>query len=338
MNIYIPFDIFKGIGGPVTFMGNLEQYLKKKSITTAKHIQKCGGIFFPIEYEITNLIYIKKRKGKIIQRLDGIYYPEKHGDKYLDLNDKIKNIYQNYSTYIIFQSDYSRSQCFALFGPTSKYSIIHNGANLERFYPSLKKIKNKKTQFITTGNFRNLDMLEPVIKALDLLDEKYQFELQVLGPIVNDDLHKYLDREYVHYLGESSSQVEISKHLRSADAFIYSHLNPPCPNSVIEAISTGLPVIGFDSGAMSELCYFSQDLLANVESKIFQEYSDFDEGELAKVIKIYLDSPDYFRDIALENCKIYSIDKCVDSYLKVFTEVGLKRESFFDKIRRYLNG
>ena len=30
-------------------------------------------------------------------------------------------------------------------------------------------------------------------------------------------------------------------------------LNPPCPNSLIEAISVGLPCIGFDTGSFKEL-------------------------------------------------------------------------------------
>jgi glycosyltransferase involved in cell wall biosynthesis len=30
-------------------------------------------------------------------------------------------------------------------------------------------------------------------------------------------------------------------------------VNPPCPNSVIEALASGIPIVGFDSGALREL-------------------------------------------------------------------------------------
>ncbi len=334
-NVAIPSLETTGIGGPISFLKNFREFSNKNGTKFSKNSK---NIFFPIEHPIHDLKKRREMGGCIIQRLDGIYYPEKHGEMFVTLNENIKEIYRNYSSHIIFQSEYSKKQCFAMFGPVTKYSIIHNGANLEVFYPLQDKPKNKTTQFITTGNFRNLDMLEPVIKALDILSDSYQFELQILGPVVNDDLKKYLDREYIRYLGQSTSQLEIAGYLRTADAFIYSHLNPPCPNSVIEAISTGLPVIGFDSGSMSELCHFSKDLLADVETKIFQEYLDFDEKELAIVIKNYLDSPSYFNKIALENRSFFSIEKCVKSYFEIFSNAGLKRESFIDKIRRYING
>ena len=46
---------------------------------------------------------------------------------------------------------------------------------------------------------------------------------------------------------------EVARYARGADVFVISHLNPPCPNNVIEAMACGLPIVGTNTGAMSEL-------------------------------------------------------------------------------------
>ena len=214
--------------------------------------------FFPISFDVRFLKKFKKKGGLICQRLDGIYYPEKHGVAYEKKNRKIKEIYTSLADIVIFQSQYSRSQCFAMFGPLPKsgYNIIINGVNTDIFYPDIKRRFNPEhIHFCSTGTFRNIDMLVPVIEALDRLSLTFQFTFHVVGPIKNEQCAAAIQRQYVvHHDNQSMEQV--ASHLRNSDVFIYSHLNPPCPNSVLEAIATGIPVVGFESGAMSELLPF----------------------------------------------------------------------------------
>lgn len=40
---------------------------------------------------------------------------------------------------------------------------------------------------------------------------------------------------------------------RKADAYVMTKHNDPCPNTVLEALSTGLPVLYSDSGGVPEL-------------------------------------------------------------------------------------
>lgn len=334
--IYIPFGLYSGVGGPVTFMKNLHEEFDLRGFKYGQVFSPKNGIFFPIDFDIVELEKVKNYSAPIIQRLDGIYYPEKHGDRYLELNKKIKDIYQNYSTHIIFQSEYSRKQCFSLFGEKQNYTIIHNGCNQSIFCPN-KKEKGLITRFITTGNFRNIDMLEPVILALDEIFKEHQIELRILGPVVNEELKPFIEREYVDYLGETSDMELIASHLQKSDAFIYSHLNPPCPNSVIEAISVGLPIVGFDSGSMSELCSFSKELLAPVNNKVFQKYSDFDWKKLKEALLVYLDKPDYFNELALEHSKDYSIEVCASKYNEVFKKFK-SQKTFFQRLREIIRG
>ncbi|HOV15568.1 MAG TPA: hypothetical protein PK771_14870, partial [Spirochaetota bacterium] len=195
-NIFIPFRNFTSVGGPSTFMLNLKNHLDKNNFTYDLDYQEGDNIFFPVSYDLNTLKGIKMNNSKIIQRLDGIYYPSKHGENHIELNKDIKDIYLNYADFIIFQSEYSIKQCFEMLGVKKKneYTIIINGADNAIFYPDSKKEKNEITRFITTGNFRNIDMIEPIIEALDHLNRNdFKFELHIVGPFVNDSLKHFLE-------------------------------------------------------------------------------------------------------------------------------------------------
>jgi glycosyltransferase involved in cell wall biosynthesis len=303
-------------------MYNLQKHLDKNEFTYTGILKDVSAIFFPIQYNIGILKKIKNDGGKIIQRLDGVYYPEKHGISYKFKNRKIKNIYINYSNFIVFQSEYSKRQCFDMFGKKDKndFTVIVNGADQSIFYPSKKKTLGKRIVFITTGNFRNVDMLEPIILALDKIKRKYDFELRVVGPVTHKKLKGYLDREYINYIGEVSI-VNVANHLRKSDTFLYSHLNPPCPNSVIEAISCGLPVVGFNSGAMEELLTFSKDLLAEVSDDLFQKYEDFKSANLADKIELAINMFSLYKRNAVTYSGRYSFEDCGRKYVEVFKRV-----------------
>ena len=345
-SIFIPFSEPGTIGGPQTFMNNLKVFLDKTGYGYSKAKDSSNGIFFPISCSGKVLNYYKRNGLPVIQRLDGIYYPSKHGRKTKRLNKPIKKVYLDYATHVIFQSKHSRDQCFEIFGEKHPdcYSLIVNGVNKDIFYPSKEVRSSVKgvLKFITTGNLRNIDMIEPVIKALDLLHDrkKCSFELNIVGPIANRKIKDILDRDYVNLLGTKKSP-EVAAILRDSDIFIYSHLNPPCSNSVIEAISCGLPVVGFDSGSMSELCYFSKDLLAFVSDDVLQKYSDFDYKKLYEKIDLCISRFEHFKGLAMQHAHLYDFNECGSQYVEVFkgclesTEEKLPT-SILSKIKAFL--
>lgn len=331
--LYIPFDRFTETGGPATFMKNLKLFLDDSGFKYLNSIDNADSIFFPIMFDIDALEKIKRANGTIIQRLDGIYYPQKHGENHVELNKEIKNIYNNFADFVVFQSEYSKKQCFEMLGKKNEeeYSLIVNGVNTGIFYPAESfPDPEEKIKFVTSGRFRNIDMIEPVIKALDSLEGEFPFELNVIGPVTDDSLDSLFDRDYINMLGDRD-MMEVAGILRENHIFIYSHLNPPCPNSVLEAIATGLPLTGFNSGAMEELLPFSKDLLAYVSDEVFQSYSDFDYKKLAEKLKICVQDYDKYRDAAIANCKNYSFENCGNKYIEAFGRAE-KNECYITKL------
>lgn len=323
--IFIP-EPNQQVAGPQTFLRNLSDYLKKVKYPYTFDINKATGILCSPVYPLEQVERIKSRGGKVIQRLDGVYYPEKHGDIYEELNSDVRFTYNTLADYAIFQSEYSRQMCFAMFGkiPEEKYTTIINGVNKKIFSPNRKLKLKKNINFITTGNFRSIDMLEPIIKSLDeiVTDNNFprnrEFKLHIAGPIVPELIH-LTKRDYVVLHGEKNMKA-VAKLLKNSHIFLYSHLNPPCPNSVIEAISVGIPVVGFNSGSMKELLYFSPDLLADINDKIFQSDKDYNYKDLKDRIVLCLSEFKKYRELALEYINLYSFEECGDRYIDVFNK------------------
>jgi glycosyltransferase involved in cell wall biosynthesis/SAM-dependent methyltransferase len=346
--IYIPFDQNKKIGGPSSFLRNLKTFLDDMGFEYSSFPNRCRGIFFPISYNIDQLNIIRSNGGKIIQRLDGIYYPTQHGEEYEKLNQVIKDIYLNFSDFIIFQSEYSKKQCFAMLGEKNKeeYTIITNGVNKNIFFPSDKYDLTDKEQqiiFITGGDFRKPAMIEPITKSLDKLTGKYNFKLYAIGPISETKINHFFDREYIEHLGPQEHN-KVARLLRGANIYLHSQLNDCCPNAVLEAISCGLPIVGFDSGSMSELLNFSKELLAPVSNDLFHRYEDFDHHKLADKIKLCVDNFKYYKQLAIENHHLYSFEECGNQYLQIFkrfTNIDKPKQSNFFPIsspKKFIKG
>ncbi len=339
--IFIPFKQWvEGIGGPSTFMRNLREDLVNKSYKFIEDIENyrvADKIFFPISFSKKILSYFKKNNYPIIQRLDGVYYPSKHGIKYLYFNKDIKLDYLKYSDFIIFQSNYSRMECFAILGEMSKskYTIIYNGTDKSIFYPAKKEFDENKIIFVTTGSFRNKDMIEPVVAALDIVAEENNIELKIVGPIISDDVKRFTDRKYIRCLGRMDER-SLAKVLQGSDILIHCQLNPACPNTVIEAVSCGIPVVGFNTGAMKEVLYFAPELLAYVSDNIFQRYGDFNYKRLLERIKLCINNYKEFKNKFLKYSYLYDSKETTNYYIKVFNIFNIAKKGFIDgKSRSY---
>lgn len=329
--IYIPFkENTGGIGGPSTFMINLKEYLLKVGypfIDEIRNYKNADAVFFPISFNSKILDFFKKNGFPIIQRLDGVYYPSKHGLKYIYLNWEIKKDYLKYSNFIIFQSKYSRTECFTMLGEIdkSKYRIVYNGTDKTVFCPVNKKFDTGKIIFAATGSFRNKDMIEPVVRALDLLAKRYNIEFRLIGPILNTEVKNYTKRHYIKCLGGMNKR-EISRQLQETDILIHCQLNPACPNSVIEAISCGIPVVGFDTGAMKEILHFCPELLAYVSEDIFQNYIDFKCEKLLDKIILCIENYQIFKRKFLDFSYLYDFKETYKEYIEIFEMLRTKND------------
>jgi glycosyltransferase involved in cell wall biosynthesis len=223
-----------------------------------------------------------------------------------------------------------------MFGPIpeSKYTIIVNGADTQKFYPSEtnenNSILDKKIKFVTTGGFRSIEMLEPIVLALDSLKDKYDFELKVVGDIKNPVLNDIMKREYITHVTEANLE-RVGSELRESDIMLFCYLNSSCPNSVVEAVTSGIPVVAYDSGSLNEISFFNKDLLAYVSNATFQDYKDFKPEALVDKIELCIKEYPNFKKRAVENATVWNLDKMGEEYLNAFSIVN-KRSNLVSRI------
>lgn len=315
------------IGGPLTFLRVLLDYFKKKEIPFTHNPFRAKGLFFPLTAPFWMIWAFHLAKLPIIQRLDGVYYPDKHGPSYKKTNRFIERIYRSFSTHIVFQSRYSQLQCETMFGKSNAQatSLIYNGANRAIFYPSEKKFDDRKVQLLAVGKFRQDDMIRPFLDMLKHLD-KERFTLTLVGSMDEVHLNEFLSYPNVKFHGRMNDK-EIAEMHRKLDVFVFSHASAPCPNAVIEAVTSGLPVVSFDTGSMKELCGFNGDLLAETPDKIFHTAADLSGEKLAEKVVLCANHFSAYKEKSLSHIEDFTDEKCVEKYLDVLRTQNISEAS-----------
>ena len=193
----------------------------------------------------------KKHWGKNIVRIDGIYFgafaQTTHGRK---LNGVIlKSI--NQSDGVIFQSEYCLRLVEQYFGGIkTRKQIIFNGAPINNARRLLPVSSHEEFVFICVANWRPVKRLLATLDLIRHLSKNRKVKLFVVGE-VSKEITDSSDGN-VFFLGELSA-FDIEKYMRKSHALIHLAWFDACPNTVIEALCFGIPVLCSNLGGTKEL-------------------------------------------------------------------------------------
>ncbi len=135
--------------------------------------------------------------------------------------------------------------------PSKNFLCIQNGVDTKIYKPvEIKQkqqlrikygFKNKQNIFICTNSFIPRKRIEDTIDLYDLIDEKNKIMLFLGDGILwKNIVEKYNDRSDILFVGKSD---KIKDYLNLSDYFISTSESEGLPNSVLEAIASGIPVI-----------------------------------------------------------------------------------------------
>lgn len=269
-----------GIGGMVSFQSKLHSGLKAREIEVCFDINErpydavlvIGGT-----RQIPRLWQVKQNGVRIVQRLDGMNWIHRvtntgwrHWLRAENGNILLSLIRAYIADEIVYQSEFSRQWWERVKGKTKKPTvIIHNGVDLEVFSPAGSGER--------PGEFIRLLMIEGNLLG------GYEFGLENAVKLSADiaHSHKGVTRVELMVVGKVSQSMQVHWEQwlrdrgvanqiminwvgvvpneripdldRSAHLLFSADVNAACPNSVIEALACGTPVISYDTGALSEL-------------------------------------------------------------------------------------
>lgn len=332
LKIFVPMKRLRDTGGPSNFARKFKLGLEKQGHEVFFQFRKDYDILLVIvQCNPLYLFHAKINKRRIVQRLDGVYYWSVAKWKYPLLNLPPMVIHKFFSNFTIYQSRYSQycADKFLSRRKDEEYSIIYNGVDTNLFnsvgknIPDLRDNADQKI-FITASQFRRTDQLLPIIEALEIYRKKFNtnFKFLVIGDFnreVRDAPQKFGHLEYIRFLGKLKNE-DLPKYERSSDVFLFTHLNPPCPNNIIEAMSCGLPICGVADGAMKELTEPEKNsLLIESEGEAFWKRRNYNYEKFAiNLNKILCNSTSFSkrsREIVEER---FSLEKMINDYLKIF--------------------
>jgi glycosyltransferase involved in cell wall biosynthesis len=248
MRICIP-SVDREAGGSGTFRRQWREWLTEQGIFWTEDLNASYDILFVNAWQTPYQdIYRQKRRLpdlRVVHRVDGA------GKDYgrTDGADALQQAVGTLADATIFQSDYCRQTTFHKYHIISLDGVtIYNPVDTEHFTPQGQRLEN-----LPTGNLKIITAIWSDNRR------KGAWHVPILAAANPDLTFLFVGRRTfqdapanVIDLGMMDRDA-LAIALRSADVFLNLSENDPCPNIVIEAMASGLPVLYIPSGGTPEL-------------------------------------------------------------------------------------
>lgn len=321
-----------GLGGVTSFRLKFENGLRSRGVDVTYDLNASSDAVLVLA-GTKNLLPLRRahKHGKrIVQRLDGINWV--HRARWAGLRYTLRAIYGNanlafirrrFANHVIYQSQFVKQWWEDWYRPARvPSSVILNGVDLDRYTPNglherpairhrVLVVEGSLTGALNSG-------LVHAAKLAEQLPQQFNIELCIAGQ-VDRGTKKRVGQQHsyrVRFL-DTIPREQIPWLMRSSHCLFSAEVNPPCPNSVIEALACGLPVIGFDTGSLSELVQGDAGRLVPYGANQWKLQQP-DIASLARVTEEVLSDNNRFRKSARERAEsALGLDTMVDEYLKV---------------------
>jgi glycosyltransferase involved in cell wall biosynthesis len=331
----------EGLGGPASFQSRLIGGLKARSVrvhhdpldpsTTA--ILVIGGT-----QQFLRLLPARQRGMRIVQRLNGmnwIHRKRRTGLAHFLRSERnnllLAFIRSRLADAIVYQSDFSRTWWQTVYGGVrARGRVIYNGVDLAAFRPgdpqerSLDHLRLLLVEGHLAGGYElgleNAVRLNQALNQPENGQPPCRVELVVAGD-VSSQLKARCEQvpgAWITWAGVVE-RTHIPALDRSAHLLFSADLNAACPNTVIEALACGLPVIAFATGSLPELVGDSAGRVVPYGAN-YWNLEPPDIPALAQAAREVLqDQARYSAGARARAQQAFGVDDMVEKYLEVLT-------------------
>ncbi len=325
----------EGLGGPSSFQSKLIKGLEKRGIQShfdplknaTKTLLVVGGT------KQLHTIWLAKKRGiRVVHRLNGMNWI--HTKKNTGIKHYLRSEYGNMilstirkhlADAIVYQSQFARSWWQTTFGRANvEDTVIYNGVDLNEYHPSgqhdrptdhirLLLVEGHLGEGNESGLINAVQLVEQLSKRIS-----QPVELMVAGKVPQSIIEKITSQTdiWITWAG-IIPRDQIPFLDRSAHLLFSADLNAACPNSVIEALACGLPVIAYSTGSLPEILRNDAGRTAPYGTN----YWELEPPEVGLLVdgamEIINNLPHFQNQARIQAENMFSLDFMVDEYLKI---------------------
>jgi glycosyltransferase involved in cell wall biosynthesis len=225
---------------------------------------------YNLVYTLSNAPYLpalalkllKRRGVPIVSNQNGVFYPAWYGGDWRAKNAEMAHAY-HLADHVFWQSDFCRRAADRFLGPRDgPGEVLYNAVDTARFQPVEALGEARPFTFLLTGKIDThlFYRIEASLRGLAAARAGgLDAHLRLAGWMAPEAEKRTRDLARALGLGEVVSsagpytQEQAPELYGAADAYLMLKHNDPCPNTVLEALACGLPVLYSDTGGVPEL-------------------------------------------------------------------------------------